>query len=122
MIEERQPRPPYGILLAAVVVLVLVVPSMIGEQGEAITAFIEELISPVGLFLLPVILLLVIQFLSSSRGSALAGIFGGGGPDSIHRASGSPFGVALFLIILLFLLYYKTSLFGGGDEEEESDE
>ncbi|GMP76532.1 hypothetical protein CsSME_00033159 [Camellia sinensis var. sinensis] len=119
MIEERQ-GPPYAVLLAVVVVLLMVVPTMLGDQGEAITGFIAELLSPVGLLLLPIVLLLVIHFLSSdSGGSVISSIFSTGEPDSIHRAGGSPVGVALVLFIVLFLLYNRFSIFGGEDDSGE---
>ncbi|KAL3812897.1 hypothetical protein ACJIZ3_014165 [Penstemon smallii] len=116
MIEERRAGAPHAAILAVVVVLVMVVPTLLGDQGEALTEFIAELLSPVGLLLLPIILLLTIQFLSSESGSFVAGIFSTGEPNSIHRASGSPVGVALFLVLVLFLLYNKFSIFGGDDD------
>ncbi|XP_018825567.1 uncharacterized protein LOC108994706 [Juglans regia] len=119
MIEERQAGAPHGVLLAVVVILVLVVPSLIGDQGEAIAEAISELLSPVGLLLLPILLLLTIQFLSSERGSFISSIFSTGEPDTIHRVSGSPVGVAFVLIIVLFLLYNRVSIFGGGDDSGE---
>lgn len=117
MIGEGQAGPPHGILLAVVVILVLVVPSLLGENCEAITEAISELLSPVGLLLLPIVLLLTIQFLSSERGSFVSSIFSTGEPDTIHRVSGSPVGVALFLILILFLLNKRASIFGGGDDD-----
>ena len=119
MIEEQRRGPPHGVLLAVVVVAIMIVPSMIGENGEAITEFISELLSPVGLLLLPIILLLIIQFLSSDSGSFVSSIFSTGEPNSIHRVSGSPFGVALVLVLVLFLLYNKFSIFGGDDEGDD---
>ncbi|KAI9113818.1 hypothetical protein K1719_015069 [Acacia pycnantha] len=116
MIEERQGGAPHGILLALVVAIVVIVPFLLGDQGEAITEAISELLSPLGLLLLPIVLLLTIQFLSSDRGSFVSSLFSTGEPDSIHRVSGSPVGVALFLLLLLFLLYYRVSIFGGGDD------
>ncbi|KAK9288831.1 hypothetical protein L1049_017296 [Liquidambar formosana] len=118
MIEERR-GPPHGILLAVVIGIVVGVPFLVGDQGEALTEAISELLSPVGLLLLPVVLLLIIQFLSSDRGSFVSSIFSTGEPDSIHRVSGSPFGVALFLVLLLFLLYNRVSIFGGNDDSGE---
>lgn len=117
--QERQGGAPHGILLAVVVALVLLVPSLVGERGEAITAAIAELLSPVGLLLLPIVLLLTIQFLSSERGSFISSMFSTGEPDTIHRVSGSPVGVALVLIVILFLLYNRVSIFGGGDDSGE---
>ncbi|XP_073136279.1 uncharacterized protein [Henckelia pumila] len=116
MLEERRAGPPHAAILAAVVVVVMVVPSLFGDQGEAVTGFIAELLTPVGLLLLPIILLLAIQFLSSDSGSFVAGIFSSGEPNSIHRVSGSPLGVALFLLLVLLLLFNRVSIFGGDDD------
>lgn len=118
MIEERQ-GPPHGILIIVVVAAVLIIPTLIGDQGEAITEFIADLLTPIGLLLLPILLLLTIQFLSSQNGSFVSGIFSTGEPNSIHRVSGSPVGVALFLILTLLLLYYRVSIFGGDDDSED---
>ncbi|GFZ13991.1 hypothetical protein Acr_24g0001810 [Actinidia rufa] len=120
MIEDQQRGggAPYAALLAVVVVAVMVVPPLMGDQGEAVTGFVGELLSPLGLLLLPIGLLLVIQFLSSDQGSVVAGIFSTGEPDSIHRVSGSPVGVALFLFLVLFLLYNRFSIFGGDEDAE----
>ncbi|TMW80706.1 uncharacterized protein [Solanum lycopersicum] len=116
MIEEQRHGPPHGILLAVVVVAVILVPTILGENGEAITDFISDLLTPIGLLLLPIILLLTIQFLSSDTGSFINTIFSTGEPNSIHRVSGSPVGVALFLALTLFLLYNRFSIFGGDDD------
>ncbi|WZY83432.1 hypothetical protein YC2023_029816 [Brassica napus] len=110
---------PHGIILAVVVALVVFVPFFLGDGGEAITEGIAELLSPVGLLLLPIVLLLTIQFLSSERGSFVSAIFSTGEPESIHRVSGSPVGVALFLVLILFLLYNRFSIFGGGDDSDD---
>ncbi|KAG5632959.1 hypothetical protein H5410_004676 [Solanum commersonii] len=115
MIEEERHGPPHGILLAVVVVAVLLIPTILGENGEAITDFISDLLTPIGLLLLPIILLLTIQFLSSDTGSIINTIFSTGEPNSIHRVSGSPVGVALFLALTLFLLYNRSSIFGDDD-------
>ncbi|CAK9318513.1 unnamed protein product [Citrullus colocynthis] len=116
MIEERQGGAPHAILLAVVVAIVIVVPFLLGDQGEALTEAISDLLSPFGLLLLPILLLLTIQFLSSDRGSFVSAIFSSGEPDSIHRVTGSPVGVALFLVLILFLLYNRISIFGGDDD------
>ncbi|XP_047983043.1 uncharacterized protein LOC125223791 [Salvia hispanica] len=116
MIEERRAGPPHAAILAAVVVLVMVVPTLLGDQGEAVTEFVAEMLSPVGLLLLPIVLLLTIQFLSSDTGSFVSAVFSTGEPNSIHRASGSPLGVAFVLVLVLFLLYNRVSIFGGDDD------
>ncbi|KAI3703372.1 hypothetical protein L1987_73398 [Smallanthus sonchifolius] len=119
MIEERRGGAPYGILFAVVVVALIGIPMLLGDGGEALTEFIAELLSPLGLLLLPIILLLAIQYLSSDSGSFISSIFSTGEPNSIHRASGSPVGVALVLLLVLFLLYNKFSIFGGDEDSEE---
>ncbi|KAJ9536836.1 hypothetical protein OSB04_029648 [Centaurea solstitialis] len=119
MIEERRGGAPYGILLAVVVVVIIGIPMFLGDGGEAVTEFIAELLSPLGLLLLPIVLLLVIQYLSSDSGSFVSSVFSTGEPNSIHRASGSPIGVALVLLLVLFLLYNKFSIFGGDDDSDE---
>ncbi|XP_027338303.1 uncharacterized protein LOC113852265 [Abrus precatorius] len=112
MIEERQQQggggAPHGILVAIVVSIVVIGPFLV---GEAITETISELLSPMGLLLLPIALLLTIQFLSSERGSFVSAMFSTGEPNTIHRLSGSPVGVALLLIIILILLYNRVSIF-----------
>ena len=68
--------PPHGVIFAAVVVIIVLVPFLLGDGGEAVTDAITELLSPIGLLLLPVVLLLTIQFLSSDHGGSIfAGIF-----------------------------------------------
>ncbi|KAM3199334.1 hypothetical protein P3S67_017438 [Capsicum chacoense] len=119
VIEEHPRGPPHAALLAGVVVAVMIAPSLIGENGEAITEFISELLTPIGLLLLPIILLLIIQFLSSPNGSFVSNIFSNGEPNSIHRVSGSPIGVAFVLVLVLFLLYNRFSIFGGGDDDDD---
>ncbi|KAL2244148.1 UNVERIFIED_CONTAM: hypothetical protein Sindi_0532800 [Sesamum indicum] len=91
---------------------------MIEERRRAGTphaAILAELLSPLSLLLLPILLLLTIQFLSSDAGSFVAAIFSSGEPNSIHRASGSPVGVAVFLLLVLLLLYNRA-IFGGDDD------
>ncbi|KAJ4954762.1 hypothetical protein NE237_011545 [Protea cynaroides] len=118
MVEGKQGA-PYGVLLAVVVGIVVGVPMLVGDQEEAITGAISELLSPVGVLLVPIVLLLVIRFLSSDRGSVLSSGFFTGEPDSIHRLMGSPVGVALFLVLLIFLLNNRVSLFGSDDDSGE---
>uniref|UniRef100_A0A251VBN5 Uncharacterized protein n=1 Tax=Helianthus annuus TaxID=4232 RepID=A0A251VBN5_HELAN len=95
MIEDQRGGAPYGILLAVVVFILIGIPMFLGDGGEALTEFIAELLSPLGL------------------------IFSAGEPNSIHRASGSPVGVALVLLLVLFLLYNKFSIFGGDDDSDD---
>ncbi|KAL2339024.1 hypothetical protein Fmac_013470 [Flemingia macrophylla] len=117
MIGEREQGggAPHGILAAVVVGMVVIVPFLVGEKGEAVTEAISELLSPLGLLLLPILLLLTIHFLSSDRGSFVSALFSTAEPDTIHRLTGSPLGVALFLLLLIFLLYNRLSIFTADD-------
>jgi ABC-type Co2+ transport system permease subunit len=110
---------PHGLLLAVVVGLVVAGPLFLGDGG--LTEVVAELLSPVGLLLLPVCLLLLIRLLSSDRGAAaLADVFAfGGSPDAVHRVGGSPVGIALVLLLILTLLYYRSTLFGGDGDDDE---
>ncbi|GJN33398.1 hypothetical protein PR202_gb21996 [Eleusine coracana subsp. coracana] len=113
---------PHGFLMAVVLGLVIAGPVFLGEDGgEAVKEALKELLGPMGFLLLPVGLVIVIRVLSSDRGAAaLTDVFYlGGRPDTVHRAGGSPVGVALFLLVIVMLLYYRVSLFGGdaGDDE-----
>ncbi|KAG8484659.1 hypothetical protein CXB51_023626 [Gossypium anomalum] len=120
MLQERHGGgPPHGVILAVVVFIVVLAPFLSGDQGEAITEAISELLTPLGLLLLPIFLLLAIQFLSSDRGSFVSAVFSTGEPDTIYGLSGSPVGVALFLLLVLFLLYNRVSIFGGGDDSDD---
>lgn len=56
----------------------------------------------------PLILLVVVHFMSSGF-SILNPIFPGE-QDSLHRAGGSPWGVAALLVFLLFMVSYQSSL------------
>ncbi|XVF66208.1 hypothetical protein PTKIN_Ptkin10aG0017100 [Pterospermum kingtungense] len=105
---------PHGVILAVVIGIVVLAPSLLGDQGEAITEAISELLSPVGLLLFPIILLLTIQYGSS----IVSAIFYSGEPDTIHRLSGSPLGVALFLLLIFFLLNNRVSIFGGDGDSD----
>ncbi|XP_058077202.1 uncharacterized protein LOC131225653 [Magnolia sinica] len=116
MVAQAQDA-PYGVLLAVVVGLMVAGPILLSDPAEIISEAVSGLLGPAGLLLLPVALLLFIQFLSSGRGTALSQIFYTGEPDSIHRVGGFPVGVALFLLVLLFLLYSRVSLFGSGDDD-----
>jgi len=76
---------PHGLLLAVVVAA----PLFLGNGDEALAEAVAELLSPVGLLLLPVF---------------------GRFPDAVHRVGGSPVGVAFMLLLILALLYYHSSL------------
>ncbi|EOY10861.1 Uncharacterized protein TCM_026155 [Theobroma cacao] len=91
-------RCTHGVILVVVLGIVVLAPFLLGDQGDAITEAITELLSSVDLLLLPIILLLTIRFFSSDRGSFIPSISSTGEPDSIHLVSCSPFGVALFLV------------------------
>nr|ABK21495.1 unknown [Picea sitchensis] len=76
-------------------------------------------INPVMVMAAPVVLILVIRWLSSSSNTnSISAIFrGGGDPSSIHRAGGSPVGVAVVLLFVLLMIWYQSS--GVHDDSEE---
>ncbi|CAN6468134.1 unnamed protein product [Victoria cruziana] len=113
--------PPYGVILVGVVGAMVVLPMVLGDPNS-VAESIQEIISPTGMMLLPLILLLLIRFLSTRRPTFFSDILtANGDPSSIHRAGGFPVSVVLILIILLFLVNYRSILNGGGEEEDNGD-
>uniref|UniRef100_A0A0E0LPP2 Uncharacterized protein n=1 Tax=Oryza punctata TaxID=4537 RepID=A0A0E0LPP2_ORYPU len=120
--------PPHGLLLLGVVLALAVAgPRVLGEgAGEAITAALTDMLSPVGFLLLPVSLIFVIRILSDDRSAAvLANVlaFGAGAPNAVHRVGGSPVGVVVVLFLVLMMVYYRSSSMfrGGGGAGGEGD-
>lgn len=56
----------------------------------------------------PLLLLLVVHLLSSLEKSSSVFFFPLPQQDSIHRAGGTPWGVALLLVLLLFMISYQS--------------
>ncbi|MED6144945.1 hypothetical protein PIB30_020240 [Stylosanthes scabra] len=116
---ERAP-PPHGILLAVVVAIVVAVPFLV--TADYFTEAFSDLITPFGQFLLPILLLIAIHFLSSDRASFISAMFSTTAePDSIHHLSGSPVGIALVLLLILILLYSRVSFFGNHDSGDSTN-
>ncbi|XP_010531142.1 PREDICTED: uncharacterized protein LOC104807528 [Tarenaya hassleriana] len=67
---------------------------------------LEETLNQVKLFLMlsPLILLLLLHFFSRD----LSFFVPLPEPDSIHRAGGSPWGVALVLVVIFFMVSYQS--------------
>ncbi|XP_006658959.2 uncharacterized protein LOC102706214 [Oryza brachyantha] len=114
--------PPHGLLLMGVVLALAIAGQRALSEGagEAITAAVTDMLSPVGLLLLPVTLVLIIRLLSDDRSAAvLANVFAfGGAPEALQRVGGTaPVGVVVVLFLVLMMVYYRSSkLFGGGDD------
>ncbi|XP_057809178.1 uncharacterized protein LOC131023652 [Salvia miltiorrhiza] len=115
--EERRGGAPHAAVIAAVVVVVMVLPTLIGDQCGAVADSVAELLSPLGLLLLPISLILAIRFLSSDAGSSVAGILSAGNPGG-GGGGGSTAGVVAFLLLVLLLLYSKVFVFNSGDDSE----
>ncbi|KAK8949223.1 hypothetical protein KSP39_PZI006158 [Platanthera zijinensis] len=103
------------LLILTVAGVLVAAPFLIGDGIATLTNAISDLLKPAGLFLIPVMIVLLIRFLSSDRASAISDLFSFGSPDSIHRVGGSPLGVAAVLAVIIFLLYHRTSLFSDDD-------
>ena len=76
---------------------------------DAVMATASELLQRL-LVISPLLLVIAVHWLSS--GSQLNIPIPGSEPGAIHRAGGSPWGVAFLLIILFFLISYQPSLNG----------
>lgn len=114
--EDRRPGPPHAAIIAAVAVAVLLLPTLIGDQCGAVTDSLAELLSPLGLLLLPVTLVFAIRFLSSDSGALFAGIFN---PQPAAAGGGSTAGVVVFSLLVLLLLYSRVSIFNGDDDSSD---
>lgn len=97
------------ILLVAMIGMVLAVPlySTMLEQMEEI--------NPTMVMLSPVLLLILIRWLSQ-RNPPRTFFFSDMDPSAIHRVGGSPVGVAFILLLVLLMIWYQSS---GEDESEE---
>ncbi|GKV21741.1 hypothetical protein SLEP1_g31693 [Rubroshorea leprosula] len=74
---------------------------------DAIMATASELLQRL-LVISPLLLVIVVHWLST--GSSLSIPMPGSEPGAIHRAGGSPWGVAFVLFLLCFLISYQPSL------------
>ncbi|KAK7399942.1 hypothetical protein VNO78_11139 [Psophocarpus tetragonolobus] len=74
---------------------------------DAIMATASELLQRL-LVISPLFLILIVHWLSS--GSHISFPMPGSEPGAIHRAGGSPWGVAFILLLLFFLISYQPSL------------
>lgn len=72
---------------------------------------VEDLVTQVKLFLLlcPLILLLVVHFLSAEDRRRVPLIVSLPEKESFNRAGGSPWGIALLLVFLLFMISRQSS-------------
>ncbi|KAK2437940.1 hypothetical protein P8452_33741 [Trifolium repens] len=74
---------------------------------DAIMATASELLQRL-LVISPLLLIIIVHWLST--GSQLNFPMPGSEPGAIHRAGGSPWGVAFVLLLLFFLISYQPSL------------
>ncbi|KAK8507119.1 hypothetical protein V6N13_069910 [Hibiscus sabdariffa] len=117
MLQERQGSgASHGVILAVVVFIVVLAPFITGDQGEAITEAISELLTPLGLLLLPLLLLLAIQSYPPT-----AATLSPPANQTPYTVSVAPLSASasFFSSYVLFLLYYRASIFGGGDDSDD---
>ncbi|XP_071700048.1 uncharacterized protein [Rutidosis leptorrhynchoides] len=62
------------------------------------------------LMLSPIILLVLVHLLSSGETSWLPSMVPMPEKDALHRAGGSPYGVAIVLVFLIYMVSYQSSL------------
>ncbi|XP_027343587.1 uncharacterized protein LOC113856110 [Abrus precatorius] len=74
---------------------------------DAIMATASELLQRL-LVISPLLLIIIVHWLST--GTQLSFPMPGSEPGAIHRAGGSPWGVAFVLLLLFFLISYQPSL------------
>ncbi|KAK9274224.1 hypothetical protein L1049_019038 [Liquidambar formosana] len=79
---------------------------------DAIMATAAELMPPL-LTISPLLLVIVVHWLSAVPPSSRLNIpMPGSEPGAIHRAGGSPWGVAFVLLLLFLLISYQPTLHG----------
>uniref|UniRef100_A0A5B7BLD3 Uncharacterized protein n=1 Tax=Davidia involucrata TaxID=16924 RepID=A0A5B7BLD3_DAVIN len=73
-------------------------------------SMLEDLMDQLKLLLMvsPVVLLLVVHWLSSEDRQRVPFVISLPEKDSLHRAGGSPWGVAVLLVFLLFMISYQS--------------
>ncbi|PRQ35563.1 hypothetical protein RchiOBHm_Chr5g0081381 [Rosa chinensis] len=76
---------------------------------DAVMATVSELLHRL-LVISPLLLVIVVHWLST--GSQITIGIPGSEPEAIHRAGGSPWGVAFVLVLLFFLISYQPSFLG----------
>ncbi|CAL8998426.1 unnamed protein product [Prunus brigantina] len=76
---------------------------------DAVMATVSELLQRL-LVISPLLIVIVVHWLST--GSQVSISIPGSEPGAIHRAGGSPWGVAFVLFLLFFLISYQPSLHG----------
>ncbi|KAJ6945072.1 hypothetical protein NC651_000181 [Populus alba x Populus x berolinensis] len=76
---------------------------------DAVMATASEMLQRL-LVISPLILIIAVHLLSA--GSRFSIPIPGSEPGAIHRAGGSPWGVAFVLLLLVFLISYQPSLHG----------
>eukprot|EP00249_Psilotum_nudum_P009178 c21759_g3_i1 orf=539-889(+) len=97
---------PYGpLLLLCLVIFGAAVPWYLSFE-PMMEDFDQQL--RIALMLLPLGLLLAVKWLSSPEGPRFR--LPKAEPDSIHRAGGSPWGIAMLLVVVLVMISYQSSL------------
>ncbi|KAG6781787.1 hypothetical protein POTOM_014702 [Populus tomentosa] len=112
MASAPRPRPP-NFTLSEQWVLMAATIFVCGFLGyvvyDAVMATASEMLQRL-LVISPLILIISVHWLSS--GSQFSIPIPGSEPGAIHRAGGSPWGVAFVLLLLFFLISYQPSLLG----------
>eukprot|EP01018_Ginkgo_biloba_P016717 Gb_33579 [translate_table: standard] len=97
--------PPHHLLFILLIVLLFLFLSWYLAYESAMEDTMEQL----KLFLMvsPLFLLLAVRWLSGTGRPAIS--LPGSGPNAIHRAGSSPWGVGLLVVLLLLMISYQSS-------------
>ena len=93
-------------LMAAAILVCMVLGYLV---YDAIMSTAAELLQQL-VMVSPLLLIIVVHWLSSNQ--RLTVPIPGSEPDAIHRAGGSPCGIAIVVLLLLFVIVYQPSLHG----------
>lgn len=95
----------------AIMILILVLCGILGYIiYDAVMVTASELLQRL-LMISPLLIVITVHWISTKPSSScLSFLLPGSNPGDIHRAGGSPWGVAVVLIILCVLISYQPSL------------
>ncbi|KAF3796873.1 hypothetical protein EJ110_NYTH00742 [Nymphaea thermarum] len=98
--------PPLPLLFFSFILVLFLSLSWYMSYESAFEGLIDQI--KMVLMVSPLVLLLVVQWLSGAERRWLPYVFPLPERDSIHRTGSSPWGVALLLVVLMFMISYQS--------------